>query len=164
MLEVHFGKFNKTRGKTNNCLGINIGIRDDKKVEIDMIEQLEAIINNFSEEISGKVLSPASKWSYKLGDIDNRKSLVGKKKEEFHSFVQKLLHLCKRTRPDLYTVVAYLTTRVSKSTNFDWYKLKRVLHNMCVVLHMSHVCTNVSSLNYSWIRCVAIELRWCTIG
>ena len=49
------------------------------------------------------------------------------KKDEFHSVTEKLLHISKRSRPDADTLVAYLTTRVTKSTNYDWYKLKRGL-------------------------------------
>ena len=39
----------------------------------------------------------------------------------------KLLYICKRSRPDLETVVAFLCTRVSKSDQEDWKKILRVL-------------------------------------
>ena len=110
MLEGHFGNFKTTRGKNHNYLGMIIGIRDDKKVETDMIKQIKAMIEEFSDEITGSVSSPASKWLYKLGNYNDRKLLVGKEKEEFHSFVQQLLHMCKCARPDIGTAVMYLTT------------------------------------------------------
>ena len=38
-----------------------------------------------------------------------------------------MLYITKRARPDIETAVAFLCTRVSKSTHADWLKLKRVL-------------------------------------
>ena len=64
---------------------------------------------------------------YDEGGYHDRKLLVGEKKDEFHSVTAKILHILKRSRPDADTLVAYLTTRVTKSTNYDWYKLKRGL-------------------------------------
>ena len=44
-LTKHFGELSITRGKEHTFLGMNIKIRDDKKIEINMIEQLkEAIV------------------------------------------------------------------------------------------------------------------------
>ena len=48
---------------------------------------------------------------------------VGAKR--FHSFVAKLLYLSKRTRPDILTLVAFLTTRVESTTEDDKAKLHR---------------------------------------
>ena len=41
--------------------------------------------------------------------------------------VVALLFIMKRSTPDLYIAVGFLTTRVSKSDIDDWVKLKRVL-------------------------------------
>ena len=38
----------------------------------------------------------------------------------------KCLYLAKRTRPDILTPVAFLSTRVQKATSDDWKKLERV--------------------------------------
>ena len=45
----------------------------------------------------------------------------------FHTVVAKLLHVCKRTRPDIEPVIAFLSTRVSCSTNEDLGKLERLI-------------------------------------
>ena len=37
------------------------------------------------------------------------------------------MYLTKRGRPGLETTLAFLCTRVTKSTEFDWCKLKRIL-------------------------------------
>ena len=57
----------------------------------------------------------------------NDKELIGAGKDEFHLVTQKLLFVCKRARPDIETVVAYMCTRVTKSTEGDWGKWIRVL-------------------------------------
>ena len=45
--------------------------------------------------------------------------------KRFHSFVAKLLYLSKRTRPDILTLVAFLTTRVHAPTEDDRSKLHK---------------------------------------
>ena len=49
------------------------------------------------------------------------------KSEIFHFFVAKLLYITKRARLDIEITVSYLCTRVSKSTQDDWKRLRRVL-------------------------------------
>ena len=57
----------------------------------------------------------------------NRVRLGKAKSDSFHSIVQKLLWIMKRVRPDLETSVSCLCTRVSKSDEDDWKKLRRVI-------------------------------------
>ena len=45
----------------------------------------------------------------------------------FHRDIARLLLLCKMLRPYIYTVVAFLATRVKYPTDKDWKKLVRVL-------------------------------------
>ena len=47
--------------------------------------------------------------------------------EIFHHIVAKLLYLCKRTRPDIQTAVAFLCTRVKGPDVDNWKKLNRCL-------------------------------------
>ena len=49
------------------------------------------------------------------------------KAEIFHHIVAKLLYVTKRARIDLQLVIAFLCTRVSKSTEEHWEKLQRLL-------------------------------------
>ncbi len=44
-----------------------------------------------------------------------------------HTYVAKTLFLCKRARPDLQTVVAFLCTRVQSCDEDDFKKLIRML-------------------------------------
>ena len=125
VLEKRFGKFTITRGKVHDYLGMHIVLRDDNKVEIDMIESITKIIEEFSEEIKGSVTSPANQSLYEPGENENL--LSNEKHDEFHSVTQKLLYIMKRSRPDIEPSVAYFCTRVTKSTVSDWWKLKRTL-------------------------------------
>ena len=103
---------------------MNITIRD-KKVHINMKEQLVEAIELFGDEVKESVSSPAKSDFFDVKEdspeLDNSKS------EVFHSTVAKLLYVTKRSRPDLEPSVGFLTTRVSKSTLQDWEKLRRVL-------------------------------------
>lgn len=49
------------------------------------------------------------------------------RREIFHSVTAKLLYVSHRGRLDIELPIAFLCTRVSKSTEQDWGKLKRVL-------------------------------------
>ena len=51
-LERHFGEFSVVHGKNQDYLGMNIKIRYDKKVSIDMIKQIKEIIEGFSEKLT----------------------------------------------------------------------------------------------------------------
>ena len=62
-----------------------------------------------------------------FGVTENSEELDENKSDLFHSIVAKLLFVAKRARPDIETAVAFLFTRVSKSTEKDWLKLWRIL-------------------------------------
>ena len=53
--------------------------------------------------------------------------LENRQAESFHHIVAKLLYVAKRARIDLQLAIAFLCSRVSKSTQEDWEKLQRVL-------------------------------------
>ena len=93
-LEKFFGKFSITRGKCHDYLGMKIKIREDSKVEIDMIELIQQILDDFSEPLLGQVTSPATSELYT--QEEDAELLTGAKHDEFHSFTQKLLHVCKK--------------------------------------------------------------------
>ena len=59
--------------------------------------------------------------------------------EIFHHIVAKLLYVSKRARVDIDLTVSFLCTRVSKSTEEDWVKLKRLLHYLYGTLDMEMI-------------------------
>ena len=57
--------------------------------------------------------------------------------KHFHSFVAKLLYLSKRTRPDILTLVAFLTTRVQLPTVDHRAKLHKGMGNLSRTVDLS---------------------------
>ena len=132
-MKKEFGDIKITRGKKHTFLGINFEFKDDKVLAINMVEQLEETIALFGEEICGNVTSCAAKG---LTTIDaNSPPLDEKKAKIFHSVVAKLLFITKRARPDIEPTVNFLCTRVTKSTEQDWTKLKRLMIFIKNTLH-----------------------------
>jgi hypothetical protein len=79
----------------------------------------------FGEDVDKTVVTPALKNLFTINH--DAKELNSDDSDTFHSVVAKLLFIMKRARPDLETVVSFLMTRVSKSDEDDWRKLKRCL-------------------------------------
>ena len=87
---------------------MNIKIRDDKKIEIDMIEQLKEAIEWLDEKLENIASSPVNKKLFTSDD--DAQQLNYEKSELFHSIVAKVLFICQRARPDIEPTVAYLCT------------------------------------------------------
>ena len=77
------------------------------------------------QDIEETVTSPAQK--HLRGVNTDYKPLSNEKKDNTHSIVAILLWIMKRARPNLETAVGLLCTRVSKSDEDDWKKLRRVI-------------------------------------
>lgn len=58
---------------------------------------------------------------------ETAKPLLEAEQKVFHTAVARLLHLSKKGRPDIMTVVAFLCTRVTRATIEDCLKLERVM-------------------------------------
>ena len=112
-------------GDSFNFLGMNITITPDKNINIEMKDQISEAVDWFGEQITEKPVTPANKNLFSTAK--NSKQLDDQKSEIFHSVVAKMLYITKRARPDIETSVSYLCTRVSKSTDDDWKKLRIVL-------------------------------------
>ena len=90
-----------------------------------MKKQIEEAIEAFGEDLSGLVTSPCAR--HLLETRDEAKQLDKERKEIFHTVTAKLLYIEKRARPDIETAIGFLTTRVDKSDEDDWKKLRRVV-------------------------------------
>ena len=69
------------RGNLHFFLGISIVLRDDRKFEVEMKDQMLEAIEMFGEEITGTVKSPAQHHLFQV--TDDATKLVGKKREIF---------------------------------------------------------------------------------
>ena len=60
---------------------------------------------------------------------------------QFHRTTAQLLFLCKRARPDVETLISFLTTRVKQPDMDDWKKLRHGLMYLKGTLHMKRYLT-----------------------
>ena len=57
----------------------------------------------------------------------------------FHHIVEQLLYISKRVRVDIDLAVSFICTRVSRSTEEDWIKLRRLLQYILGTIDMPRV-------------------------
>ena len=113
------------RGKEHVFVGMNISFIGDNKVKLTMKSYLEEAIQTFGEDVSVGAATPANRNLFIVNEA--LPSLETRKAEIFHHVVAKLLYVAKRARIDLQLAIAFLCTRVTKSTQEDWEKLRRLL-------------------------------------
>ena len=152
MIEDKFGKLTITRGDKLGFLGMDIKLnRKNKTVELSMKNHIEEAIEMFGEELKGGITSPGYQDLFTTFD-GLSPELNDKKSKVFHSVTAKLLFITKRARPDIETCVSYLTTRVAKSNDRDWCKLKRVLNFLQHAIDDPRIIGASSLLDlYTWI-------------
>jgi hypothetical protein len=124
-LEARFDKMTVTRGLEHTFLGMNIRYTGQGQAIITMKQYLEEALAECGMDITHQAVTPALK---DLFDVDEKLPQLSKKEGEvFHSVCAKLLYVTLRARVDILLPIAFLCTRVSKSTKQDQTKLKRVL-------------------------------------
>ena len=124
----------------------------NKKVKVNMKDQLLEAIDAFEviEKIEGIVKNPAQHGLMAVDEDSER--LDEHRSDVFHSVTQKLLYITKRARPDLETLLSFLTMRVSKSTVEDWKKLKRGLQFiLCTIDDERTIGATTLSELFTWI-------------
>jgi len=134
-LRDRFGTLTVNEGKYHSYLGMNFDFSAQGKVRVSMEGFTHDLLKQY--EVHGTVVTPAT---LSLFDAPNdATTLDDREGKEFHSCVAKLLYLAKRTRPDILTAVSFLSTRVSKPTNVDGVKLRRVLQYLNGTPHIGIV-------------------------
>ena len=120
------GKVTTTRGGIHEYLGMTFDFTEKGKVKIDMIDYMEAMVDEFPMNFKPNETapSPAAGDLFAEGEGDD---LETQRSETFHKFVAKGLFACKRARPDIHPTIAVLSTRVKKPNEDDWMKLHRLL-------------------------------------
>ena len=104
-----------TRGTKFDYLGMTIEVKD-KKVEINMKDQIVEAIDWYKSNSKDELMSPNTPAAKHLFiSNDNAEPLVDRQKQVFHSIVAKLLYVGKRARPNIEPTIAFLCTRVSCS-------------------------------------------------
>ena len=124
-IETKFGKMTVTRGKSHVFLGMDIHFLGDGNLSIGMKGYLKEAIQEFGDDVSKQAATPARKNIFEVAA--DSPLLENGKAEVYHKVVAKLLYVSHRGRPDIQLAVAFMCTRVSCSTDQDWFKLKRLL-------------------------------------
>jgi hypothetical protein len=108
-----------TRGKVHDYLGMTLDYSEKGKVKIKMLDYVKRMLADLPDETASEAAFPAANH---LFTVDNNQTKVDEERAQlFHTYVGKMLFLCKRARPDLQTAVSFLCTRV-KSCDEDDYK------------------------------------------
>jgi hypothetical protein len=95
-LSSQFEELNTTRGNKHTYVGMDIIFLGDGTVIIDMKSYLTEALNDFPEELTKVVTSPAANHIF---DVDpNCKKLPEVKREKLHSIVAKLLFVSTQGR------------------------------------------------------------------
>ena len=87
-------------------------------MKLTMKNYLEEAIQAFGEDVSVGAATPTNRNLFVV--YKDLPPLETNKTEIFHHVVAKLLYVAKRARVDLQLAIAFLCTRVSKSTQEDW--------------------------------------------
>lgn len=120
-LSAVYGNLDIKRGPKLSYLGMTFDFSEGGRVKISQ----EKFVADFLREsgVTSFATTPALDSLFTIS-LDSP-PVEGVAKEQFHSFVAKLLYLAKRTRPDMLLLCSFLTTRVSCSTEEDQLKLLR---------------------------------------
>ena len=126
-----------SRGKVHDYLGMEMDFGTDPgTMIISMIKYLQKIMEELSETLRGTKALPARDNLFEIREEADRKLLPEEQASQCHCTVAQLLFLCMRARPDVQTLVSFLTTRVKEPDKDDWGKLRHRLMYLKGMLHM----------------------------
>ena len=135
-IEAKFGKMSVSRGKEHEFLGLKLRYNDDGTATISMKEHLKDAISSSGLGIVRTASTPAKR---SLFEVDEGSPLLSKSRAEiFHRTAAKLLYVAMRARMDVLLPTCFLCTRVSKCTDEDELKLRRLLEYINGTLELEY--------------------------
>jgi hypothetical protein len=134
-IEANFGKMTVTRGKEHTFLGMDFVLNGNGTVTIAMNSYIKEAIADFGEDVSTPAGTPGGKGLFAVDE--ESPPLSHADAELFHSIVAKLLYISSRARSDISPTIAFLCTRVAKSTDQDWSKLRRLLRYLSSTIDLT---------------------------
>ena len=124
-IEAHFGKEARptvTRGPVHEYLGMMIDFSRPGIVQFHMKAFIDDLIVETAPEcLKGMAASQGGQHLFTVNE--DCPKLSENQAELFHRLTTKQLYLSKRTRLDIQTAIAFLTTRVSSPDCDDYKKL-----------------------------------------
>jgi len=113
-----------------------------------MEDYIKKILEEAPHDMNGTAKTPAA--SHLFNTNDRAKKLSEEKAQLFHHIVTKLLYLCRRTRQDIQTTIAFLCTRVKEPDEDDYKKLARVIQYLRGSTDMTLTIEPTSSPQWWW--------------
>ena len=114
-----------TNGTKHEDLGMTLDYSLPGKVVIDMSSYIRKVIGDARPDMDGRVFTLAAANLFEVNETAPK--LPEEEADYFHHMVARLLFVCKRTRPDIQTAIAFLSTRVRAPDRDDYKKLTRVI-------------------------------------
>ena len=111
-------------GTEHTFLCIRIKYLDNSTVSLNMRDYIQEVVDDFGEDVSQTVSTPAAHWLFAVSDA---RKLKGELIDAFRSLVAKLLWVCQCRRTDCSPDVDFLCTRVKSPDVEDWKILKRLI-------------------------------------
>ena len=115
-------------GKFQKYLGMILYYTTVGQVKITMFDYIDEILDIFDKSDptgGGTKSSAAPAILFKFDKY--RKKINAKKTVEFHHLVSKILFAIKRTRPDTWNAILFLTTIGIERDNENWAKLVHIV-------------------------------------
>ena len=105
----------------HDYLGMNLDFNDKVKLQVSIIPYLLNVLKEFPEELGASEPSPEHDHLFNVRPENEARYLPEEQNQKFHRTVAA------QARRDIQTAVAFLTTRVKKIDEDNWFKLRRVL-------------------------------------
>jgi histone deacetylase 1/2 len=118
-----FGEATYKVGTLHSYVGMTFDFRRAGRVRVTMEKYVADVLRDF--DVTGVASTPAGSQLFDVRDESPK--LDAAQQKEFHKRVATLLYLAQRSRPDIATTVAFLSTRVHDARVDDWTKLDRAL-------------------------------------
>ena len=105
------------RGKVLNYFVMDLDYSDQCKVKVSMIKYLACVLQELPEHLGMTAVTPAAGHLFKVHNDREKQYMIKYQAQNFHHIVSQLFFISVRTRQDIQTLVAFLTTCVKKSDN-----------------------------------------------
>ena len=125
---------------------------------VSMIKYLQKVIEEFPGILASTKASPAGDHLFKVRE--DGKKIPEELARQFHRTTAQLLFLCKRARPDIETLVSFLTTRVKEPDEDDWAKLRHGLMYLKGTLYMKRYMTADALNIIRWWADASYGVHW----
>jgi hypothetical protein len=134
-------------GKQHDYLGMIFNFSLKNEVQINMTQYVSKIIEDFLEEIVGKLSTPAGDHLFKIRE--DGQNLDDEMADAFHYTVYQALFAANCAHQDIQTAVSFLTTRVQAPDKDDWEK--RILKYLNGTKHLKlMLCADQMKFAVHW--------------